>query len=487
MHKYALICYCLLALTGSATANNLRIGTVTKTVSGSNHFLQFTISWENSWRITGSPANRDAVWLFVKRRDCSAVQWVHANLSSQDSYHTAGSPLFVDAYTDKKGVMVYRSATGSGSIDSVSIQLRLDAPPAGDFEYKVFGIEMVYVPTGAFYLGDGVSTYTFKAGSTNYPYQVTSANAITAGSSPAHLWSNTYNDSYTIPAAYPNGYTAFYCMKYELSQGQYAAFLNSVSHDAFLRRYDAANIDQSRYTIAGTWPAMEAIVPDRACNWLSIDDLMAYLDWAALSPMTELEYEKACRGTNTSVAAEFVWGTSGITKADTITSGTEDTPGETVSNYIAPGTGPALYEGEPPAGPLRCGFAAKSGTSRAQAGASFYGIMELSGNVWEICINAQGSTYSQGLSFTGTHGDGELAITPYAGYSNAGWPGDVTEYPFNTKPYSFAYRGGAWSSMNNGEQLRVSDRSANNYNTEVPANDANGRNHSFGGRGVSRR
>ncbi len=486
MSKYYFICFCLLAFTFSATGNNLRIGAVTKTISGSNQFLQFTISWENSWRITGSPANRDAVWLFVKRRDCAAVQWLHANLASQDNYHTAGSPLFVDAYADKKGVMIYRSATGSGHIDSISIQLRLDAPPVGDFEYKVFGVEMVYVPTGAFYLGDGVSTYSFKAGTTNYPYQVTSADAISTSPSGASLWSSSFTDYYTVPAVYPNGYTAFYCMKYELSQGQYAEFLNSISHDAFLTRYDAANINQSRYTIAGTWPAMAAAVPDRACNWLSIDDLMAYLDWAALSPMTELEYEKACRGTNTSVAAEFAWGTSGITKADTITLGSEDTPGETVSNYIAPGTGPALYESGPPDGPLRCGFAAKAGTSRAQAGASFYGIMELSGNVYEICINAQGSNYGKGLYFTGTHGDGELAITPYAGYSNVGWPGEITETP-NTKPYSFAYRGGSWSSMNNGEQLRVSDRSTHIYNTDLPANDAKGRNHSFGGRGVSRR
>ena len=34
---------------------------------------------------------------------------------------------------------------------------------------------------------------------------------------------------------------------------------------------------------------------DRACNFLNWNDLAAYLQWAALRPMTELEFEKICR------------------------------------------------------------------------------------------------------------------------------------------------------------------------------------------------
>ncbi len=488
MRKYYLICHILLFSYLTGSANNLRIGPVTETVTGSDHFLNFTISWENSWRITGTPSNRDAVWLFVKRRDCPAVLWNHANLSEQDSAHSAGSPLFVDSYTDKKGVMLYRSANGTGNIDSINVQLKLDAPPAGDFEYKVFGIEMVYINEGAFYVGDGVSTYSFKTGTTNNPYLVSGEGPIFMSNSGANLWSTSNTGgSFTLPAAYPKGYSAFYCMKYEISQGQYADFLNSIANDAFLNRYDGGKVDLSRYSISGSWPTMAASAPDRGCNWISIADLMAYLDWSALSPMTEIEFEKICRGPNTPVAAEFAWGTSGITNADTITTGTDGTPNETVSNYIAPGTGPALYNISGPRGPLRCGFAARAGTARVEAGAAYYGVMDMSGNVWELCYTTDSSySFSAGTSFNGSHGDGELAITPNAGYSNQCWPAEITGNP-NSPVYSFSARGGAWSSQFSGQFLRTSNRDANIMTTAVPAFDGNGRNHSFGGRGVSRR
>jgi formylglycine-generating enzyme required for sulfatase activity len=485
MRKYILICSVLLAHTFAASANNLRIGTVTEIINGSNHYLQFSISWDNSWRITGSPANRDAVWLFVKRKDCGSNYWVHANLATQDTAHTADSPLFVDAYSDKKGVMVYRTATGAGHIDSVNIQLKLDAPPVGDFEYKVLGVEMVYIPAAAFYVGDGTSAYHFRTGNTLAPYLVASEAAIPLSNSGTNLWSINQSGPYTLPAAYPKGYKAFYCMKYEISQGQYAEFLNSIPYDAVVNRYDAGNVNHQRYTIGGTWPLLTADVPDRACNYLSTQDLLAYLDWSALSPISELEFEKACRGTNAPVTAEYAWGTGGITRTDSLTTGTENTPNETVSNYIVPGTGPALYQGVPPSGPLRCGFAAKAGTSRVAAGASFYGIMELSGNVLEFCVNVDSSNWGASRTFTGNHGDGELFTAPNAGFSNAGWPGQITGDP-NAPVFSFALRGGSWSTSFP-EQLRVSDRSVYIYNTGVASPDPYGRSHSSGGRGVSRR
>ena len=40
-------------------------------------------------------------------------------------------------------------------------------------------------------------------------------------------------------------------------------------------------------------------------NW---QDLTSYLDWSGLRPMTEFEYEKACRGTLNPVAYEYPWG-----------------------------------------------------------------------------------------------------------------------------------------------------------------------------------
>ena len=41
-------------------------------------------------------------------------------------------------------------------------------------------------------------------------------------------------------------------------------------------------------------------------------NLCTYLDWAGLRPMTELEYEKICRGPSAPVAGEYAWGSTTI-------------------------------------------------------------------------------------------------------------------------------------------------------------------------------
>ncbi|HCR53204.1 MAG TPA: hypothetical protein DIW27_02215, partial [Cytophagales bacterium] len=45
---------------------------------------------------------------------------------------------------------------------------------------------------------------------------------------PAFSNSMTGNAGYTIPANYPKGFNAFYTMKYEVSQKQYADFFNTL-------------------------------------------------------------------------------------------------------------------------------------------------------------------------------------------------------------------------------------------------------------------
>jgi formylglycine-generating enzyme required for sulfatase activity len=487
MAKYFTICF--LFITSISFGNNLQISPVTLSTSGSSSYLNFSISWEKSWRVSSNPNNRDAVWIYVKRGDCASPQWQHVNLSDIDNDHSAGSPLFVDAYADKKGVMVYRSSDGLGDITNVNIQLKLDAPPAGNYQYKVFGIEMVYINPGAFYLGDAVSTYTFRTGSSLNPYLLTSENAIKINSSNNDLWSNVYTtESFTLPPAFPKGYNAFYCMKYEISQGQYASFLNHIRQDAAQNRYDPINFNVGRYTISGSWPNLIATVPERACNWLSFTDVAAFLDWSALSPMTELEFEKACRGGNIPIAGEFAWGGNQIIDADSIVAGTDGLSNESIGTPIAIGTGLANFNSNGVLGPLRCGFAAKTSTTRFEAGATYYGVMEMSGNVIERCYNIDSSLYGRGYLFTGSHGDGELSITPNAGYANQNWPAEgFSQFTFEGN--SVALRGGAWNSpnSNNGDLLKVSDRTANIFNTSIPQPDSKARGVGLGGRGVSRR
>ena len=97
-------------------------------------------------------------------------------------------------------------------------------------------------------------------------------------------------------------------------------------------------------------------------------------------------------------------------------------------------------------GPLRVGiFAASIGTpTREEAGATFYGVMEMSGNLFERPVTIGNAT---GRLFTGTHGDGVLTSS---GEADAGtWPPGATAV-------GAGFRGGAWSHAST--FLRVSDR-----------------------------
>ena len=46
----------------------------------------------------------------------------------------------------------------------------------------------------------------------------------------------------------------------------------------------------------------------RPCNHLCWADAVAFAAWAGLRPMTELEYEKACRGPGYAHHGELAWG-----------------------------------------------------------------------------------------------------------------------------------------------------------------------------------
>ncbi|MCS7153885.1 MAG: hypothetical protein NZ989_08070, partial [Bacteroidia bacterium] len=80
-------------------------------------------------------------------------------------------------------------------------------------------------------------------------------------------------------------------------------FLNMLSADQVVQR--GFTINTNRMHIAGVWPTYSTNFPHRAMGNLSYTDLLSYLDWAGLSPMTEFEYEKACRGPNIPIAGEY--------------------------------------------------------------------------------------------------------------------------------------------------------------------------------------
>ena len=85
----------------------------------------------------------------------------------------------------------------------------------------VHAIEMVYIPYGAYYLGDASSYKSFTIGDTA-AVVIDSENALT-------LAAKNRMPNVSLTASYPKGYAGFYIMKYETSQEQYVEFLNSLT------------------------------------------------------------------------------------------------------------------------------------------------------------------------------------------------------------------------------------------------------------------
>ncbi len=473
------------ALGMNLQANNLQISAVTVTNGGAT--LEFTISWDNSWRVQAQPANHDAVWLIVKRRDCASIDYRHQNVSSTLGDHSFGAPLTATTTTDKKGLFIHRATPGQGNIVSVPVTITLDNPPAGEYDYKVVGIEMVLVPSGAFYVGDSTtaSGVLSRAVGTINPFPIISEAAIPVGQKSAgagFLTSNTTNTgtaTSALGAAYPKGFNAFYAMKYEISLGQFLDFLNSANGAAgspALHGYTTPV--GGRNPVTGNYPFYTTTTPNRACGGISWAGLLAYLDWAALAPMTELEYEKLCRGLNSPVAGEFATSTTSFTDINTLIS--DGTPMESTDTTTFHTTPINVGNDGNHLGPYRVGFATTANTTlRVQTGGSYYGAMELTGNVAERAVAIWNSaTHSDVSNYNGSHGDGEISGS---GFSDQGWPAQST---VGANEDFAAVRGGAWNMLAN--QAMVSYRGWSFVGTRNTNSGFFGRAAGLGGRGVRR-
>ena len=373
--------------------------------------------------------------------------------------------------------MLYRSADGSGDVSFTGVQLTWfyglniftdDAV----VDVEVYAIEMVFVPEGPFYLGTGRSTNTSNnndeefnefytqslIGQRDIFFEVQSEAEITIADGVATLY--YYDDGFfggdqsgPIPAAFPKGFASFYCMKYELTEAQWVAFFNTLTaaQRTNMDITDASGKDSDEIaygnTVAwfGTGPATTT-APDRAMAYTTIYQNLAYLDWAALRPLTELEYEKAGRGPVIPVNKEYAWGTSEIYSGGPYVPNNDGTADERITNPGV-GVGNAHYFIDISLQrPLRSGIFAASAVNptRVETGGTFYGIMEWSGNLWERTITVGDAT---GRSFTGNHGDGRLQIN---GRSNEpSWPDGGTGL-------GYGFRGGSFISPS--FQLRISNR-----------------------------
>lgn len=292
-------------------ANNLYIRNVT--VNQTNKTVEFDISWENSWYLSSAPANWDAVWIIVKFKTCSdppSVAFTHGTLSSTKADHvmtnlepmtsvnwngSAGSTSSVVQgatldFTD--GIMLRRKTVGTGNINDHVVLKITNLPAAGtDIKVQVIGFEMVYVPTGTYYLGDK-STASYSR-----PFGVntsTGADPVLITSSFETSINNFYSPSGTytnISASFPKGHYGFYCMKYEISAAAWETFYNTLS-TAQQANMAPASFGSYRNQLFASSGVAAALRPHRAQNYLTWPLISAFLDWACLRPMTELEYEK---------------------------------------------------------------------------------------------------------------------------------------------------------------------------------------------------
>jgi len=465
---------CLL-VTALAFGNNIMVDNVSLTGQDADNGttqIQFDLSWENSWRISVGPANYDAAWVFAKYRVNGNI-WRHCTLSSGTP---TVSPASVIDVVDQTGAFIYRAADGSGDIDYQGLELQWDYQADGVdanavVDVQVFAIEMVYVPEGAFSVGTGAfdqtningNFYTLVNGSPfslRIPYQVQSEAAITVANSAGNLYyDNTEglgeagvgDQVGPIPAAFPKGFNAFYCMKYEVTQDQWIGFFNTLT-DGQKANLDVTGVtgknSDTELTRNGiSWPDAgnaTTTLPDVALNFVAATYTLSYLDWSGLRPITELEFEKACRGPLPVVNSEYAWGNSNIHNAvyDYDNTGTPDE--QTTNPGVGTGNAIVLTTNGTPSGPKRVGLLAASAqnSTREETGGTYYGIMEMTGNVYERCISVGNPP---GRAFTGGHGDGQLSFNGAANVP--GWP------PTDD---GIGYRGGSYA--NDAPFIAVSDR-----------------------------
>jgi formylglycine-generating enzyme required for sulfatase activity len=283
---------------------------------------------------------------------------------------------------------------------------------------------MVQVPTGGFYAGEADSTtaYQFHAfylpderGNHRSTVFINSENELTVGKDLAYKPREVVyqgDGKGVIPKEFPKGYEAFYVMKYEITQDEYADFLNSISKEQSQIRsnFGGKGYYDYRGTIAFDGEKYAAASPARPCNFLSWDDAMAFADWSALRPMTELEFEKACRGSRKPLANEFPWGNADKLRTERRVNADGDLThlgGKSESEL--------------------------SSKTMAEFGASQYWVMDLAGSLWERCITVGDST---GRAFRGTHGDGTISYYGFA--TNEDWASGVSEEG------GFGFRGGGF-------------------------------------------
>jgi formylglycine-generating enzyme required for sulfatase activity len=421
--------FCL-SLGVALNATSAEVGkTVLKNARGGTATIEFTLPPHrplNSGSFDGKPFS-DYLWVFFKFSTNNGADgaWKHATLAEGGT---------VKPVADRLGAFIAAAdAGGKGKTFSAVWNFQKDGVRRIDSRtvVKVFAVEMVRIPQGSFFYN------------CNIKVAVKSPDDETSRLEEKNIGGGHYNNfgdgkevlvksPDDIPkgaeAGWQNGFNAFYIGKYEVSHGQYANFLNHLPAAEAAKLYSTGTFGWRGYRLAYDPQAPEGKkfttdAPDRAYNLISWNDAKAYLSWCGLRPMTEMEFEKAARGTdaNGTNKRQFPWGDTMPDEETALIDGGTHTAH--FCNWgVAEGGGKPVPSGW---------YLAKYADEKN--GASPYGVADLAGNLWEQVVLC---TWQQPLA----NGNGSI-IPPDS------WPPPET---------GKGWRGGGWGYV--ASDMRISAR-----------------------------
>ncbi|MDQ4140729.1 MAG: hypothetical protein M3142_09400 [Bacteroidota bacterium] len=440
------------------------------------HSWRDSINWDAAWIIVKYKEPKDSIWKWRHAQlsqagnntgSATGVKIVVPNDRTGAFFYrsTIGSGNI--GSENLKLVWNY-GAAGVTNIDSV--------------EVRVFATEMVYVPDGSFCLGDGdgnnyksSNSFQLKNAPGNYAvitdkwgplintldnYNGNSIDDQTLVNDGIRISGTSgidiNNDKVADYPNFPTGYKGFYCMKYKVTQGQYTDFLNTISvndtTESLVSNYTVTSSpdflktvpkhmqaawgglgdfiymfffpqDKRRHTITFDSLELKFTVsrPDRAYALMDLNKSFSFSEWFALRPMSELEFEKACRGplppySSQPYRTDHVWGADSAYPLPTysnttltfsgVENGTEFFSDYDVSKRDLDPYNTTIANGDGGTGPYRVGIFATDTSTRISSGASYYGIMDLGKITHEIVVPISNSNFRE---FNYTSGKGVLS------------------------------------------------------------------------------
>lgn len=427
-----IVTICLIFTCISSYGNGINVSGISFDESSSE--LSFTLTWENSFTTFGLyPQVFDAAWVWVKYAPNGGDSWFHATVL--DSVPVQDYLQYISY--DDLGIMIYKAAEGNSDFGPQEFTIELGGLTGSYQDFKVFATETVFIDGGEFFVGDEISPGRFyQNGNTSMPWEITSEDAIVRGQGNGQFNQEASTSTQDLNANFPKGFDGFFCMKYKITAHQYVDFLNCLTRtqqDARVQADLSGTTASAKYVMTNT-----AVQQDRnpiACNtnigtgpiefYMDLDpsnppnssndggnivlnhltavDIIAYLEWSGMRPMSELEFEKICRGNALAVGGEYAWGTDTWNPTGTLING--GTISEITSNV---GTLTSLYQLEP----IRAGYAATSTSGRTESTGSFWGAMDIH-NLGELVYGVESLNFSKF-----SYGDGNLD-----GFGNAIVPG----------------------------------------------------------------